>query len=72
MSERFAASSSWRMTTALVTEMMLDSLRLMVTLTVALAIASAVRFVNAFSSPVMVVEKISSGCSEALGGSTGR
>jgi hypothetical protein len=61
-----AGSSSARTTTALLTETMLDSLISIVTLTVAFAIDSAVRFVSAAVRPVMVVSKMLSGSSESL------
>ena len=66
MRESCATPSPSRSRTALVMETTFDSLRLMVTLTVELAIASAVRFANAVVSPVMVVSNICSGCSVAL------
>lgn len=66
MREGALASSSARMTTALLTVTTLDSLSSIVTLTVALAMASSVRLVKAAVSPVIVVSKRSSGCSESL------
>lgn len=61
--EGAASSSSLRMTMALDTETMFDSLREKVTCTEALAIASAVRFVRAVVMPLTVVSNRSAGWS---------
>lgn len=61
-----AGSSSGKMTTALLTETMLDSLSSIVTLTVALAMASAVLFSKAELRPLMLVSKMVSGTRESL------
>lgn len=59
-------ASSGRITTALTTLTTLDSFSSIVTLTVELAMASAVRFAKARSSPETVVSNRSSGCSKSL------